>query len=503
VSPGNLPGDTEIRWSVARQIVRNKGLSIEDEVQTRNYAIGVEGERHSLWNLGQSLFLLPFSETGLTLEKFTPIGPQVSDLVGQFLASTILFPAIGAMVVLLFYRLVLLLGYTIKASIFSSAVLAFATMNFHYSVVTHEQSQVALFLLAAILLMVRNLQKPSFFCAWLLCAVSGLCLLFRLTSLVMVLPIYLIAACSEVFTIQTTSKRKLVGKWLAAGFLGTVGFVAVIGWYNYVRFGSVFETGHRLATITTMAGHKLFESSPLPTLAAMLFSPGKSIFLYNPVLILLPVCIYAFYRRCKAVALATTAAIIGNFVFNSLYTTWGGDYAWSVRFQAPVVPFLILPLVELFSRPVKNTTKTVIILIIAVSCVIQVASVVYNFNLEFVQNPNHHLIPDDYVWEWSQSHLRKRFENIVRHIAGKRDFSSVKVMDEEPLLLKYNHSEDSVRNAYHVNFFPFKAKNRQPTGKLFYPLLCIWFVLLACFCSAVFKLFRFYKRENKKLSIDN
>ena len=152
-SPGNLPGDTEIRWSVARQIVRNKGLSIEDTVQTRNFAIGIGGKRHSLWNLGQSLCLLPFAAVGLALEKFTPVSPDVADLTAQFLASTILFPAIGAMAVLVFYRLVLLLGYNKKAAIFSSAVLAFATMNFHYSIVTHEQSQVALLLLIMILLM--------------------------------------------------------------------------------------------------------------------------------------------------------------------------------------------------------------------------------------------------------------------------------------------------------------------------------------------------------------
>jgi len=504
-SPGNLPGDTEIRWSVARQIVRNKGLSIEDTVRTRNFAIGIDGKCHSLWNLGQSLCLLPFAAIGLALEKFTPVSPDVADLTAQFLASTILFPAIGAMAVLVFYRLVLLLGYNKKAAIFSSAVLAFATMNFHYSVVTHEQSQIALLLLIMILLMVRNMQKPGFLDVWLLCAVLGFCLLFRLTSLVMVLPIYLVAAGAEVFASQITAKPKVVGKWLAAGFLGTGGFVAVIAWYNYVRFGSVFETGHGLATITTMAGHGLFESPPLPTLAAMLFSPGKSIILYNPVLLLLPVCVYGFYCRHKVVALATTAAIVANFVFNSFYTTWAGDYAWSVRFQAPVLPFLILPLVVLFNRPLRALARTVVISVIVVSIVIQLASVVYNFNLEFVQNPNHHLIPGDYVWDWSQSHLRKRFENIVKHVAGKRDFSSVKVTDEEPMLLKYNHSEQSVRITYCVNFFPFKARSMLPSTELFYPLLCIWLVLLVGFCVVVFKLFQFYigqKTENSTLQVN-
>jgi hypothetical protein len=227
--------------------------------------------------------------------------------------------------------------------------------------------------------------------------------------------------------------------------------------------------------------------------------------LYNPALLLLPVCVYGFYQRHKVVALAAFAAIIGSFVFHSFHTTWAGDYAWSIRYEVPVLPFLILPLVVLFNRPLKALAKTVVISVIVVSIVIQLASVVYNFNLEFVQNPNHHLIPGDYVWDWSQSHLRKRFENIVKHVAGKRDFSSVKVTDEEPMLLKYNHSEQSVRITYCVNFFPFKARSMLPSTKLFYPLLCIWLVLLVGFCVVVLKLFQFYigqKTENSTLQVN-
>ncbi len=28
-SPGNLPGDTELRWSVSRQVLRSGGFSLE------------------------------------------------------------------------------------------------------------------------------------------------------------------------------------------------------------------------------------------------------------------------------------------------------------------------------------------------------------------------------------------------------------------------------------------------------------------------------------------
>lgn len=79
-SPGNLPGDTEIRWSVARQIVRNKGLSIEDTVQTWNFAIGIDGRRYCFWGPGQSICLLPFAGFGLALEKVFLIDPDTSDL---------------------------------------------------------------------------------------------------------------------------------------------------------------------------------------------------------------------------------------------------------------------------------------------------------------------------------------------------------------------------------------------------------------------------------------
>lgn len=502
-SPGNLPGDTEIRWSIARQIIRGRGIALEDSIRTRNYAVGIDGGRYSFYGIGQSISMLPLTAVDLALEKVGKLDPSNSDLAAQFLASLIFFPAIGAALVWIFYRLVLSLGYKKKAAVFSCAVLAFATMNFHYSVSTQEQTQVALLLVLAVLLMIRCHQQWRFVYSWLFCVLLGICLILRQASAVTVFPIYLTAALSDVISSANKNLSRAISKWFIAGLLGTGGFIAACGWYNYARFGGIFESGYPLGMATGLGGHKMFESSLMPTLAAMLFSPGKSIFLYNPVLLLLPFCFYSFYRKHKAVTVAVSCAVIANFLLYGSYTAWAGDYAWSIRYQVVVLPFLILPLVELFHRPLKAVTKAVIISIIAVSCVIQAASVVYNFNLEFVQNPNHHLIPGDYVWEWSQSHLRKRFENIVRHIAGERDFSSMKVTDEEPLLLKYNQSEEAVRNAYHVNFFPFKAKNRQPTGKLFYPLLCIWFVLLACFCSAVFKLFRFYKRENKKLSIDN
>lgn len=500
-SPGNLPGDTEIRWSVSRQILRSGTFSLEEDFQTRNCAIGVDGKRYAVSGLGQSLCLLPFAGLGFILEKVTPLSADVSDLLAQFLASVILFPAMGAAAVWVFYHLMLSLGYNRRISLIAAAVLGFATMHFHYSVNTQEQTQITLLLVLAIWIMVKYYQQQRFVYVWLFCVVLGLCLLFRPSSVSAVLPIYLIALGGEVFTSERTLRARRVGKWLAAGVCGAGSFLVLLGWYNYVRFGGVFESGYGLSTTTSLGGHGLFESSPLPTLTAMLFSPGKSIFLYNPVLLLFPFCIYGFYRRHKAVALTITAAIISNLVFHSFFTAWAGDYAWSIRYQVPVLPFFILPMVVLFGRPVKATAKILIITLISISCVIQLASVAYNFNLEFIQNPNHHVIANNYVWDWSQSHLRKRFENIIGHLTGNRSFSSVKVTNEDPMLLKFNRTRQEIQTAYCVNFFPFKAKSMggsriaHTSEKLFYPLLCFWLALLVLFWVAAFKLIRFFIKE--------
>jgi hypothetical protein len=300
----------------------------------------------------------------------------------------------------------------------------------------------------------------------------------------MVFPLYLTAAITDIST-SRIERFAVIRKWVFAGISGFGVFLVLCGWYNFVRFGNIFKLGYSLDSI---GGHLMFESPPLATLAAMLFSPGKSIFLYNPVLLLLIFCYHKFFCKHTSIAVATGIAIITNFIFYSFFTAWAGDYAWSIRYQVLLLPFLALPLVELFNKNLKLWAKTTVISVIIISTTIQLASVVYNFNLEFTQNPNHCIIPNGYVWDWSQSHLRKRFENIIFHLSGNRNLTSVKVLKEEPNLLKSNKSEETVKKAYSLNFFPFKAKSMINSDKLFYALLGPWLVLLAAFCITALKL---------------
>ncbi len=475
-SPGNLAGDAEVRWSLARQIVRGHSLHLEDDLRTNNFVYGADGKRYSYYGLGQSILMTPFAALALAAEASGPLSPATADLAGQFLASVILFPAIGALLIGLFANLILSLGCTRTVSLIMAVLLGAATMIFHYSVNGQEQTQIAALLLVALLLAVRYFRHAAFSRAWLFCLALGACLVFRSAAAIMILPIYLVVAIADAVK-SPRAPARTTARWLAAGLLGVGPAIAICAWYNYVRFANPLESGYSLVAETAMGGHTMLESSPLPTLAAMLFSPGKSIFLYNPLLILLPLCIRRFYRNSPVVALASLAAVLANFLFYSFCTTWAGDYAWGLRYQVPILALLVLPLVVLFSGPIKPALRAIFVLLAAASCVIQLSSILYNFNLEFVQNPNHCLIPDAWVWDFSQSHLKRRFTNIAAHVAGNRDFSSVPVAVEEPKLLKTNRTENDVRAAYCLNPFPFKARATLHSNKLFSVLLSFWIFL--------------------------
>lgn len=489
-SPGNIPGDTEVRWSVARQIIRHQTVVLEDSIcaVNRNYAVAPNGKNYCFWGPGQSIAMLPFAAVGFALEKTQLLNPKTADLLAQFLTLMTFFPFISALSVWLINRLLLLLGYSKKVSILVAALFAFATMNFHYSEILQEQSQITALLLTAMIFWIKSRSQRRFLHAWLFSLSLGTCLLFRISSAIVIFPMFLVAAGEEIFAHSNISRTKRMIKWLTAGFCGTAAVIIFLAWYNYIRFDSILESGYGLCAARAIGGHGLFESKPIPTIAAMLFSPGKSIFLYNPILLALPFCIVGFTKRHKAPALMIAVAVAANFIFHSFHTTWAGDYAWSIRYQVPILGFLVLPLAHLFSRQLKTAAKTLIIILISASCIVQLASVTYKCNLEFTQNPNHNIIPDDYIWDWSQSHLFWRFDNIWDHITANRNFSSTPVTDPEPLILKRNYDESSVREAYNINFFPFKAAATSDSNKLFYPLLTLWLALLTAFAISITKL---------------
>jgi hypothetical protein len=111
-------------------------------------------------------------------------------------------------------------------------------------------------------------------------------------------------------------------------------WVGVIGWYNWMRFGSVTEFGYGEAPLT--------KSMPLAALG-LLFSPGKGLVLYSPLVVLGALGLPHLLRRDPYLAAALLAGFLGLLFLSALSTYWG-DEVWGPRYVVPVAWTMLVPI---------------------------------------------------------------------------------------------------------------------------------------------------------------
>jgi hypothetical protein len=147
----------------------------------------------------------------------------------------------------------------------------------------------------------------------------------------------------------TGSTLRAMYNALRGGLLFAVGpavALAIQLVYNYVRYeplpDAIFRNGYER--------EPGFSTPLLEGLGGLLFSPGKSIFLYAPVLLLMPVGLWLMYRRGgpgRLTAVLITAEVVVGFAANAMWWAWTGNFAWGPRLIMPVLPLMVWPLAAL------------------------------------------------------------------------------------------------------------------------------------------------------------
>jgi hypothetical protein len=114
------------------------------------------------------------------------------------------------------------------------------------------------------------------------------------------------------------------------------------GLYNILRFGNPFTLGYSSGTSFT---------TPLITgLFGLLLSPGKGLFWFAPICILLLWAFKPFWQVNRREASCIAGIVALNLIMYGLYTAWGGDGSWGPRYLAPLVPLLLLPVAVYFEK---------------------------------------------------------------------------------------------------------------------------------------------------------
>ncbi len=148
----------------------------------------------------------------------------------------------------------------------------------------------------------------------------------------------------------TTIRRGLMA---AIGFglpLLAAGLLLLV--YNYLRFGSFFDTGYHFDS------GEGFTTPIWQGLWGLLISPYRGVFWHTP-LFIVALCFFpAFFRRHRSeaiVILGLSLLLVGLY---SRWWMWWGGFAWGPRFLVPLTPFWVLTLAPIIDRITQPNLAT-------------------------------------------------------------------------------------------------------------------------------------------------
>ena len=117
--------------------------------------------------------------------------------------------------------------------------------------------------------------------------------------------------------------------------------------YNYVLFEDMFDSVYEKGG---------FGGRFIIGFYGILFSPGKLLFLYNPLTIFGCLAFTRFLAGNKKIALFFGWLILSHLLMFFFWHSWPGGMGWGPRLMLVVMPYLILPvgfLWEAFEKEIK------------------------------------------------------------------------------------------------------------------------------------------------------
>jgi len=256
--------------------------------------------------------------------------------------------------------------------------------------------------------------------------------------------------------------------------------------YQYHRFGSFFNTYVSVvARETKQRNPSLPASYPFETpfhvgFFGALFAPEKSIFLFDPLLILMILLAIVAWERfspaVKAYAITVCILLFAYISFYARYTVWSGDFAWGDRYVSTTVEFVALlavPLLLRYRGEIGSLVWSTGIALIAISTAVQIASLAFWLPLEIYQMET--LGHPTFV-------IALRLRNIIAFAFGKMDAWGLSnhAMTEDPW--DYVHITT-------WNFLPFLLKRvGVAPAKIVHLAFAVWSAGLAALAIVLWRL---------------
>jgi hypothetical protein len=305
--------------------------------------MGLDGKPYAPYGPFAAVLALPHHAAGRAIARVLGIERAPA---GQGLAWAIFVGGItmlttataAALAIAGFHRAAIALGTPAGPALWLSLLLGGATVMWPYgtSFYTESWQAAAMIWAAALLLEARAGERavPRVLIAAVLLTIMGL---VKVTSLVFA-PAFVIAVLAERSLTSAARLRTAAALALAIAVAAT----AHLGWNQY-RFGSPFDFGYDWSETIPVMPPRTFLLADLPHgLMVLLASPGKSILLWAPMLVLSALSVSHMIGRERALTIGVAAAFVVGLVFYGSYLFPEGGYAHGPRNLVPIVPLLAL-----------------------------------------------------------------------------------------------------------------------------------------------------------------
>ncbi len=301
--------------------------------------------------------------------------------------------AIMPVACIILYAICKRLGYSRRTSLWLTIIFGFGTMAFVHAKFLFPEPLTIVFFLAAVYCLIRFRQEGTNKWAFLCGGFTGATILVRTDAVFFILGIslgVLYLLWQKMKDRSLFPARQALVQAVVYGLPLLFSF-AVFFYYNYARFGNVFDSGYAMEY--QILGEELKYPARLfafgETLKGFLgmwIIPNRSMFFINPVLIFVFFAIRRFWKEYRFESLVL-GFIFCEYVY--LYANRGpagfaGSAAWGMRYMLPMVPFMVLPiglfLEDVFaSKNRKKGLRVFFYVVLAVSIAIQLLGASVNY----------------------------------------------------------------------------------------------------------------------------
>jgi hypothetical protein len=393
---------------------------------------GRGGRLYSWYGIGQSLLMLPADLVGTWMAHWPlfadySVDPGVRSIVVTYSTNIL----VNVLTALIAFQLLGQLGFGLKESVAGVLALLFCTTHLHYTQNMTENNYIMLLTLTGWSFQYEWLRTGRRRALFIGSCALGLNLLTRLTTGLDILAAGIFILLVAWFQLERIDGLRGRDMWRRLSAYCKVAvpiyvfFALVDRVYQFYRFGSwtntyltVFAQEQRLIDPT------LPENFPWITplwdgFFGALFKPEKSIFLFDPLLVLAIFLLALLWKRLtpevRAYGVATVLLLLAYISFYARYAFWAGDFSWGDRYVATAVELVTLIAVPLLMKYRESLSKMIWragCLLVLVGLTIQLASLAFWLPLEIYQMDT--LGHPTFV-------IALRFKNIVAFALGKMD----------------------------------------------------------------------------------